>query len=108
MELTLSDMISLSTVLEPKSIRSRMMVKMAVNRMVITGIARFDSTLLRYRQPGRPRSRANAHVIREEDATKPMVEKKVKQNKMHAIVVATDGPRIVQEYLDESVAVTSF
>ena len=33
--------------------------------------------LLRYLHPGSPRSRANDHVIRDEVATSPMVERKV-------------------------------
>ena len=50
-------------------------------------------TLLRYLQPGRPLSRANDHVIREEDARSPIVEQKVNAMTKDVItVVPRDEP----------------
>ena len=43
--------------------------------------------LLRYLHPGSPRSRANDHVIRDEVATSPMVERKVNARTIAVIAV---------------------
>lgn len=65
------------TVADPSSIRSKRTERNVVTRIATTGMDVLELTLLRYLHPGRPRSRANDHVIRDEVATSPMVERKV-------------------------------
>lgn len=83
-----SDTTSLKAVEEPTLMMTRRQELMVEIAIEIKGMEVRVSTLLKYRHPGRPRSRANDQVILEEPAKAAMMAQKERVVTMLVMTVA--------------------